>query len=46
VASWLGYDQLTAAMLDRLDVIFQEAVRRGLLAFDGDRYSFIHSNSS
>ena len=46
VVSWLGYDQLTAAMLDRLDEIFQQAVRRGLLAFDGDRYSFIHSKSS
>lgn len=46
VASWLGYDQLTAAIRDRLDDIFQLAVRRGLLAFDGDRYSFIHSNSS
>lgn len=46
VASWLGFDQLTAAIRDRLDDIFQLAVRRGLLRVDGDRYSFIHSNSS
>lgn len=46
VVSWLGYDQLTAAMLDRLDEIFQVAVRRGLLGFEGDRYRFIHSKSS
>jgi hypothetical protein len=46
VASWLGYDQVTAAIRDRLDEIFQVAVRRGLLAFDGDRYRFIHSKSS
>jgi len=46
VASWLGYDQLTAPMSDRLDEIRQEAVRRGLLAVEGDRYRFIHSKSS
>lgn len=46
VASWLGYDQVTAAIRDRLDDIFQLAVRRGLLAFDGDVYSLIHSKSS
>jgi type I restriction enzyme S subunit len=46
VASWLGYDQLTAAMSERLDEIRQEAVRRGLLAVEGDRYRFIHSKSS
>ncbi|HKH46264.1 MAG TPA: restriction endonuclease subunit S [Thermoanaerobaculia bacterium] len=46
VASWLGYDQVTAAIRDRLDEIFQEAVRRGLLSFERERYRFIHSNSS
>ena len=46
VASWLGYDQVTAAIRDRLDEIFQEAVRRGLLAFEEERYRFIHSKSS
>jgi type I restriction enzyme, S subunit len=46
VVSWLGYDQLTAAMLDRMDEIIREAVRRGLLAVEGDRYRFIHSKSS
>jgi hypothetical protein len=46
VASWLGYDQVTAAIRDRLDEMFQEALRRGLLAFDGERYRFIHSKSS
>lgn len=46
VASWLGYDQVTAPMSDRLDEIRQEAVRRGLLAVEGERYRFIHSNSS
>lgn len=46
VASWLGYDQVTAAIRDRLDEIFQEAVRRGLLVFERERYRFIHSKSS
>lgn len=44
VASWLGYDQVTAPMSDRLDEIRQEAVRRGLLAVERDRYRFIHPN--
>jgi hypothetical protein len=45
VASWLGYDQVTSPMSDRLDEIRQEAVRRGLLAVERDRYRFIHSTS-
>lgn len=43
VASWLGYDQVTAPMSDRLDEVRQEAVRRGLLAVEGDRHRFIHA---
>lgn len=46
VVSWLGYDQLTAAMLDRMDEVIREAVRRGLLTVEGNRYRFIHSKSS
>ena len=46
MASWLGYDQLTAAMRDRFDEVLQEAIRRGLVELRGDRYSFIHSKSS
>lgn len=46
MASWLGYDQLTAAMRDRFDEVLQEAVRRGLVELRGDRYAFIHSKSS
>lgn len=46
VVSWLGYDQLTAAMLDRLDDIIREAVRRGLLAVEGDRYRFIRDQNT
>jgi hypothetical protein len=46
VASWLGYDQLTAAMSERLDEIRQEAIRRGLLAVEGERYRFIGSKDS
>ena len=46
VASWLGYDQVTSPMSDRLDEIRQEAVRRGLLAVERDRYRFIQSERS
>jgi len=46
VASWLGYDQLTAAMSERLDEIRHEAVRRGHLAVEGDRYRFIHPSTA
>ncbi len=46
MVSWLGYDQLTAAMVERLGDLFPEAIRRGLLVVEADRYSFNHSNRS
>ena len=46
VVSWLGYDQLTAAMVVRMGAILREAVSRGLLAFEEERYRLIAAKSS
>lgn len=46
VAAYLGYSQVTAAMRDRMDEVFEEGIRRGLLGAKGGRIYFIHSNSS
>lgn len=45
-AAYLGYSQVTAAMRDRMDEVFEEGIRRGLLGVRGGRLYFIHSNSS
>jgi hypothetical protein len=46
VAAHLGYSQMTAAMRDRMEEVFEEGIRRGLLALRGGRLYLSHSNSS
>ncbi len=37
VATWLGYSQVTAAMRDRMEEVFEEGIRRGVLGWHGGR---------
>jgi hypothetical protein len=37
VAAYLGYSQVTAAMRDRMEEVFEEGIRRGLLGVRGGR---------
>lgn len=39
VAAHLGYSQVTAAMRDRMEEVFEEGIRRGILATQGGRLS-------